>query len=95
MATIYSLMTFAQLQAIRSECHDQARTLGYSAHNIDAIEAEIERRGAHRRTHVDTPLTRCSAAALPLLIRAHDELTNLAAPRASDLSHRIGLLLEA
>jgi hypothetical protein len=41
-------------------------------------------------TWTDTPLTRCAAAALPLLITAHGELHGVAAPRASALADRIG-----
>ena len=41
----------------------------------------------------DTPLTRCAAAAVPLLIEAHTELHGLAAPKASRLANRIGGLL--
>lgn len=42
----------------------------------------------------DTPFTRCSTAAFPLLVDAHGRLYGLAAPKASDLAHRIALLME-
>ena len=45
-------------------------------------------------SHIDSPLTRCSAAALPLIIQAHDVLHSLAAPKASKLADRISALLE-
>ena len=45
-------------------------------------------------THSDTPLTRCATASLPVLLRAHDALHSLAAPRASRIAERIGAALE-
>ena len=46
------------------------------------------------QTWIDTPLTRCSAAALPLLIEAHGQLYGLAAPQASRIADKIAALLE-
>ena len=37
----------------------------------------------------DTPLTRCAAASLPLLIEAHTRLHGVAAPQASRIADRI------
>lgn len=42
----------------------------------------------------DTPLTRCAAGALPLLIEAHGRLYGIAAPQASRIADRIAALLE-
>lgn len=47
------------------------------------------------RTWTDTPLTRCSAAAFPLLIKAHDSLHGVAAPQASRLADKIADLMDA
>lgn len=46
------------------------------------------------QTWIDTPLTRCSAAALPLVIEAHGILHGLAAPQASRIAEKISALLE-
>ena len=46
------------------------------------------------KTWEDTPLTRCSAAALPLLIEAHGRLYGIAAPQASRIADRIAALME-
>lgn len=46
------------------------------------------------QTWINTPLTRCSAAALPLLIEAHGYLSGVAAPQASRLADKISDLLQ-
>ena len=43
---------------------------------------------------LDTPLTRCAVASLPVLIEARAHLIGLAAPQASRLEERIGDLLD-
>jgi hypothetical protein len=45
-------------------------------------------------TWTDTPLTRCATASLPVLLRAHDVMHGLAAPRASRIAERISAALE-
>lgn len=41
----------------------------------------------------DTPLTRCAAASLPLLIEAHGRMHGIAAPQATRIAERISALL--
>lgn len=49
--------------------------------------------GAKSPAWADSPLTRCAAASLPLLIEAHGKLHGVAAPQASHLSQQIANLL--
>lgn len=39
-------LTYAELQALRSRAHDEARRLAYSTIDLDAVEAEIAKRDA-------------------------------------------------
>ncbi len=37
-------LTYAELQAMRSQAHDEARRLGYTSIDLDAVQREIDER---------------------------------------------------
>jgi|HubBroStandDraft_5_1064220.scaffolds.fasta_scaffold1778555_1 hypothetical protein len=46
--------TYGALQAMRTKAHDDARTLGYSTIDLDAVECEIEERNEEKlRSSID------------------------------------------
>jgi hypothetical protein len=91
------------------ECGKPAAWIGTTAGGFSAgYCADCKRNGSEARICVswtpaaapapvwaDTPATRCSVAALPLLVEAHTRLHGVAAPHASRIAERIGALLDS